>query len=501
MKGKCFSLFMAAVLMTAAFPAAALAEYEPPAGYSAPANVGVVFNGDELDENEDGRWSFTVGLSASDEVREIVKAYEDGLLDEAGFDSFHVGVQGDYRIDDGKWRSELEGYDDWVYNQESGFSSIDGAWVTECYYDDYMFDEVIPDGILPGGKSYFDDHTVYFRLRFYVSFYRDQDYLYYSPWSSEVSYSNNQKTENPDALIDHAPEILSVELKKNDDGRPYLDFTAAKAHEDLQLLNNISNQRVYTNVWIRVNGGKWVDAGSYFWMREKFDIEAGDYFADADSFDAAVYEVKFRYTFDYSYYPVSGKSGEIYSPFSNVISHGMPAYEGAHNWARQELDKAAGYGLITDSIKGNVAENITREEFAEIALKLYEVYTGEKAEAGSISFVDSSNPVVLKAANLGLITGVGGNKFEPKTLVTREQMATILLRALKVINPSADFSADGAPKFADDSKVKKYARDGVYFCSKAGILTGVGANMFDPEGPATREMAIVVCTRAYEYFR
>ena len=45
------------------------------------------------------------------------------------------------------------------------------------------------------------------------------------------------------------------------------------------------------------------------------------------------------------------------------------AYSGASNWAIGELDKAEGYGLITDKIKGNMKAAITREEFAEIAVK------------------------------------------------------------------------------------------------------------------------------------
>lgn len=501
MRGKVFSLIFLFALLTVAFPATSLAAYAPPASYSAPENVGIVFDGSELEGDENGRWSFSIGLSASERVREIVKANEDGSLEDAGFDSFHVGVQGDYKLDNGKWRSEFEGYDDWVSDQEADFSYDNGVWVTEYHFPDNAFEEALPDALLPGGKAYFDDHVINFRVRFYISFYGDEEYLYCSPWSKEVTYSNNKKAEEPGVLINHAPSLMSVELKKTDDGKPYLYFTAAKAHEDLQVLNNISDQRVYTNVWIRANGGVWVDAGSYLWMREKFDVEASDYFGGSENFDAAVYEVKFRYSFDYDYYPVSGKSGMIYSPFSNVISHGMPSYEGASSWAKKELDMAAGYGLITDSIRGNMSGNITREEFAEVAVKLYEAYTGEKAEAGNTSFDDTTNPEILKAANLGLVTGVGNNKFDPQKPVTREQMATILLRALKVLDPSADYTTVGAAKFADDKKVKNYARDGVYFCAKAGIVTGVGNNMFNPEGTATREMAVIVCTRAYEFFK
>jgi len=505
MKMKIYALILVLLLMFSTLPTAVWAEsYSPPTSYGAPQNVGVVFNGDELEIDENGRWSFDIGFGASEETRALAEAYADGSFEEAGYNSLHISVQGDYKLDNGKWRSELPGYENWVYIGDTGFDAEYGVWTSSWHIYEAYFDEAIPDGILPGGKAYFDNHTMHFRVRFYVGFYNsdtEEDYEYYSPWSEEVSYTNNQKVEDPEALINHAPVLLSVELKERDNGEPYLDFTANKAHDDVQLLNSISNQRVYTNVWIKVNNGSWVDAGEYMWLSEKFTVDAGDYFANIESYDAAVYDVKFRYSFSYDWYPAAGKSGMVYSPFSNVISHGMPAYEGASDWAKTELDKAAGYGFITDKIKGNMSGKITREEFAEIAVKLYEKYTGNTATVGNMSFVDTTNPEILKAANLGLVTGIGNNKYDPNALVTREQMATILLRALKVINPTADFSTEGVSKFADDDKVESWARDGVYYCSKAKIVTGVGNNMFDPDGNATREAAVIVCTRAYEYYK
>jgi hypothetical protein len=503
MKRRTLSLLLLLALMTALIPVRAGAVYAPPTQYSAPVNVGVVFNGDDLDADESGRWSFDIGLGATDEIRQLVTAYDDGRMDEAGYDSFDVSVQGDYKLDNGSWRSELSGYDDWVFTQSTGFSSIEGVWASGCHIYDAYFYEAIPDGILPGGKAFFDTHTMSFRVRFSVSFYHSdsgESYEYVSPWSSAVSYTNDMQAQDPAALINHAPALLSAALKKDDDGYPYLDFQAGAAHDEIQLLNSMSDQRVYTNVWVRVNGGAWTDAGTYLWLKEQFTVDADDYFPDDESFDAAVYEVKFRYSFDLSYYPSAGQSGTVYSPFSNIVSHGMPAYEGASNWARAELDLAAVYGLITDRIKDNMSAKITREEFAEIAVKLYEIYTGTSADAGSANFSDTTNPEILKAANLGLVTGIGGGKFAPAEMVTREQMATILLRALKVIAPDADYSFDSAAKFSDDGLVESWARDGVYFCFKANIVAGVGNNRFDADGNATREQGVLVCKRAFEYF-
>lgn len=192
----------------------------------------------------------------------------------------------------------------------------------------------------------------------------------------------------------------------------------------------------------------------------------------------------------------------FHMPYFSGLAINTAAYSGASDWAVPELDKAAEYGLITPRIKSNMMEKVTREEFAEIALKLYEKYTGKTAPQGNVRFSDTTNPDILKAANLGLVQGVGGNRYAPSELVTREQMATILLRAIKVINPAGNYQTQGAAVFADDDRVEAWAREGVYYCYKVQIVKGVGkkngADRFDPDGDATREQAVLVSLRAYE---
>lgn len=183
------------------------------------------------------------------------------------------------------------------------------------------------------------------------------------------------------------------------------------------------------------------------------------------------------------------------------LAAGASSYSGASSWAVPELDKAEAYGLIIDRVKNNVSANITREEFAEIAVRLYEKCMGKKASLGTAAFNDTTNVEILKAANMGLVNGVGGGRFAPGQLVTREQMAAILLRTLKVISPASDFSIAGAAKFTDDGSISSWAGDGVYYCAKKGIIKGVGGNKFSPKGNSTREAAIIVCARSYELYR
>jgi hypothetical protein len=367
---------------------------------------------------------------------------------------------------------------------------------------------------MPVNSSYFDTHTMHLRVRFVVN-YQDKDGVYFgffSPWSETVSYSNNQKVEDPAKLINHAPILKSADLKKYSDGSPYLNVIADKANEETQLLNNISNGNVKADVWIKANNGEWKSCHSDNFV-EEFNIGTEAYFGLKDSYEAAIYEIKFRYCFDYSNYPAAGKSGVISSPFSNIISHGMAAYSNVSKWAKTELDKANEYELIPASLKGaDMTKPITREEFAELAVKLYEKTTGTTAPIASPNpFTDTDNTEILKAFKIGVTTGTSATTFEPKELMNREQVATMLSRDIRLMAPKGDFSTTGAPTFTDQKDISSWALDHVKFMSKSGIIKGADGK-FKPKSitPAqiasgyattTREMAIAMSVRAYEQFK
>lgn len=222
----------------------------------------------------------------------------------------------------------VPGDEDLDYNtNKSTFRIEKGTYSNSAVFDKSQFESISLGETLPADKSYFDTHRMDFRTRFIVT-YQDnngQYYKTYSPWSQTVSFSNNQQIEDPDKLINHTPVLMSAELKKYSDSKPYLDIVTDKADEDLRLLNTLSNNAVKTEVWLSVNHGEWKACHSDNFV-EEFNKGSEAYFGLKDSYEEAVYNIKFRYAFDYDSYPASGKSGIIYSPFSNIISHGMTAY-------------------------------------------------------------------------------------------------------------------------------------------------------------------------------
>lgn len=186
------------------------------------------------------------------------------------------------------------------------------------------------------------------------------------------------------------------------------------------------------------------------------------------------------------------------TPWSNTANIGVKSSA----WASSLIEKASNYGLMPASlVDADYTKPITREQFAELSVKLYEVYTHLSAEPISPNpFADSSNPEILKSYKLGIVKGIAADKFEPKSLTNREQIAAMLYRAVKVMKPDTDFSTTGAPVFADANIVSNWASDNVKFMSKNGFIGGVGGNRFDPKGVATCEQAIAIAVRVYEKY-
>ncbi len=504
MKVKITAIIVVMILVICALPIAkSTAIYVPPAAYGKPINVGVLFDAPDLANNPE-KWNFRLGYSASAEIRSILEAEESKAFQNAGYDSLNITVQVDYKIDAGLWRTAIPNYTDWAAINYPYFNAATGKWTGTLNFDPVDLIVNFPNKTFTNGDKYFDTHKITFRIRFWVDFWKtsnEEHKNYFSPWSDEITYDSSQVIKNVDSLLNYEPKLLSVVLKKSVDGKTYIDFTTNSINDDMQLLNNISNSGVNTDVWIMIeSGGLWINVGKLKVLQESYTVDVSKYFNATELTGDEKYEVKIRHSFDYKNYPAAGKTGIVYSPFSSIVSNGIPIYKGASNWAINNLNIAQGYGFITNRILGNMAKKATREEFAEVVVKFYEKSIGNTITLGTIKFKDTSNTEILKAATVGLMSGVGKGNFAPKSYITREQMAVTILNTIKILNPTGDYSIVGVSKFADDKYIERWAKNGVYYCKKTAIVSGVGKNKFNPDGIATREMSVIVCKKAYEYY-
>ena len=166
-------------------------------------------------------------------------------------------------------------------------------------------------------------------------------------------------------------------------------------------------------------------------------------------------------------------------------------------WAKSQVNEAISSGLVAGGLGEDYRVNITRAQFAATTVKLYEAMSGEKAApAAENPFTDTSDPVILQAAELGFVYGITGDTFAPGRLVTREQAAAMLSRVYTKLG--GEIPQVTATSFADDSGISGYAKSSVAFMAEKGIVSGKGENRFDPSGSASVQEALSIALRMYK---
>jgi hypothetical protein len=96
------------------------------------------------------------------------------------------------------------------------------------------------------------------------------------------------------------------------------------------------------------------------------------------------------------------------------------------------------------------------------------------------------------AADMGIVNGVGDNRFNPDAEITREQMAVMLANYVwykQYILPQGQTGT-----FNDEASISSWALNSVKIIQAAGIIGGRPGNVFDPQGTATRAEVATIFT-------
>ena len=178
---------------------------------------------------------------------------------------------------------------------------------------------------------------------------------------------------------------------------------------------------------------------------------------------------------------------------------GDSAYQ-VSGWAKDRVALAVEAGLAPEGLGSDYRVDITRAQFAAVSVKLYEAMSGGKAPAVSENpFTDTEDPVILQAADLGFVSGVGGGKFDPDALVNREQAAVMLSSVYTKLG--GEIPAVEATTFGDDGEISGWARNAVAFMNSKEIVTGIGDNNFGPKGGASIEQALLISLKMFEMLK
>ena len=172
---------------------------------------------------------------------------------------------------------------------------------------------------------------------------------------------------------------------------------------------------------------------------------------------------------------------------------------GKYKWAENAIEVMASKGVIngTSNTTYSPANNITRGDFMVLLVKALGL--NAKAEGNFDDVAEGSyyyNAVAI-AKELGITTGVGDNRFDPKANISRQDMLVLAEKAMRVAD-KALLSGSGADiaGYSDATQIAGYAQDAIASMVKEGIITG-SENMLNPKQKATRAETAVIIYKLY----
>ena len=179
-------------------------------------------------------------------------------------------------------------------------------------------------------------------------------------------------------------------------------------------------------------------------------------------------------------------------PFTDIYASGYYKY----------IVGAADAGIIAGYPDGSYRPNnvVTRAQFITM---LYRAAGSPEVKSTALEFADSgmiAAPYVTAVAwgvENKVISGYGDNSFRPNQNISRAQMATFMYRYMKNV-VGYDFGEAEPCGFDDYAEIAAPYVDAVNAIVSAGVMNGMNATTFAPNGTANRGMAATVMLRVYE---
>lgn len=197
----------------------------------------------------------------------------------------------------------------------------------------------------------------------------------------------------------------------------------------------------------------------------------------------------------YAFDVVNGVTAIARFPFTDVV---------AGTWYYGAAAYAYNNGLFAGMTPTTFAPNatMTRAMLVSVLWRL----AGAPAPKAPNTFVDVPDSAwytdaVTWAAENGVVSGIGGSRFDPSGFVTREQTAEILYNYAH--NKGYDVSARAdLTAFPDAASVSGWAEEALSWANAAGLINGTvrdGQTILDPQGSASRAQVAMILMNYVEH--
>ena len=272
-------------------------------------------------------------------------------------------------------------------------------------------------------------------------------------------------------------------------------------NSNAQVTVNFKNARTGTGIGyaaITVDRGTAVIDDPNYALEKILNLDIYDDFATGD------YSGSIKTFLPAKLYVRSGASLEIFSNeiFANVpyenVEH-LPALPenpskyfddvAADAWYCEAAEYVYEHGLMagTDYRVFEPNTNLNRAQAVQILYNL----EGQPVAAGSAGYSDTTDHWAINAINWatenGIASGVGNNRFNPNSPVSREQFAVMMYNYAQYKGDDLSAQAD-LTTFPDNGKVSSWALRALQWANGEGLINGSNGSLL-PGGTATRGQA------------
>ncbi|WP_214627661.1 S-layer homology domain-containing protein [Paenibacillus agaridevorans] len=169
-------------------------------------------------------------------------------------------------------------------------------------------------------------------------------------------------------------------------------------------------------------------------------------------------------------------------------------------WAKPQIEALASKGIIngTSSVAFSPDQPITRADYLVLLVKTL----GLTADGGE-AFDDVEEgtyyyEAVTIAKQLGIASGVGGNRFQPHDAISRQDLMTLTARAMAQLDKlEVSTVSTSLNSFVDRDDVADYAVRGIAALVREGLIKGMGDGRIHPQGMTSRAEAAVLLYGIY----
>lgn len=267
---------------------------------------------------------------------------------------------------------------------------------------------------------------------------------------------------------------LTEDILKIVGERPVFDFTVKSGET---IISNFGGGKVEITIPYTLQDGENEDAVVVYYIDE-----AGNLKAVRGRYDSQIKAVRFTVT-HFSNYMIG--YNEVL--FDDVTSNA---------WYNKAVGFVAARGVTQGVGGGNFAPdyNVTRADFLIMIMRAYNI---EMDEIITDNFMDAGDkyytPYLGTAKRMGLVLGVGDNKYAPEDNITRQDMFVILYRALEKLNElPASTDIGSIDSYKDKDEIADYAIEAMRLFVETGIVSGDGNRNLIPRETSTRAQAAQV---------